>query len=250
MTEKKHAKFSASGASRWLNCAGSISLCETVPKSPSSKWADEGTRAHECLEAILKNHGKSPYTMSKALEKSYPKTMVAHALRAYEEIILDLPKGAELLCETKVSLEFIGPEMFGTVDAAIVDYLGRLTVVDFKYGAGFIVEVKDNPQLAYYALGIAHQYDYLFDEIELKIIQPRSFHKEGPVRSWVMDVESLHSWGERFKRGVDKASNPKAVRASGYWCKFCPAKNVCPEYTIRGTKDKDSGFSDLRKGEI
>ena len=65
-------------------------------------------------------------------------------------------------CETKVSLEFIEPGMFGTVDAAVAEIFGRLVVIDFKYGAGVAVEPKDNTQMIYYALGIAHEYDYNF----------------------------------------------------------------------------------------
>jgi hypothetical protein len=62
-TEKlKHAKLSASGSDRWLNCAGSVQLQEQFKKNyaeKTNKYAEEGTAAHElaekCLEEIKKN---------------------------------------------------------------------------------------------------------------------------------------------------------------------------------------------------
>ena len=40
-----HAKLSASGASRWINCPGSIVLEENF-EDTSSEYAKEGTLAH------------------------------------------------------------------------------------------------------------------------------------------------------------------------------------------------------------
>lgn len=221
-----------------------------VPEPATSKYAAEGTEAHACLEVILKNHAQKPYTISKVLERSHPKAMVNHALRAYEEIVRDLDSESELLCETRVDLGFVAPDMFGTVDAAIVNYLGNLKVYDFKYGAGFVVEAKDNPQLIYYALGLAYKYDFLFEEVTLSIIQPRGFHKAGPIREFTMSVHALRLWEERFRRGVEAAMKPRAKMVSGYWCKFCPAKNICPEYATRHTKNEESDFTELLNERI
>jgi len=57
--KKKHSKYSPSGAHRWVNCPASIKLCEGL-ESKSSKYAAEGTDAHEVCEYFLKNDYKDP----------------------------------------------------------------------------------------------------------------------------------------------------------------------------------------------
>ena len=47
-----HSTFSASAASRWLACPGSIVLSHGLPDS-SSKYSAAGTVAHGLLEAYL-----------------------------------------------------------------------------------------------------------------------------------------------------------------------------------------------------
>lgn len=223
---KAHAKFSASGSERWLNCPGSIALSEKAPPQKESSYAKEGTDAHTCLEIIMKN--SKPYTAAEMLKKKHPDDMVRHALKTFDQIKGIVPKGAELLCETKVSLEFVEPGMFGTVDSAIVELFGTLWVIDFKYGAGKLVSPEKNTQMIYYGLGIAFKYNFNFAKIRLAIVQPRIAHKDGFFRSWDMEVEDLMKWTTKFKEGVDACKDPFAPLKPGRWCFFCPAQSICP----------------------
>ena len=54
-----HSKLGASGAKRWLTCPGSVALSEGMPNK-SSKYAIEGTAAHQLAEECLLSGG-SPY---------------------------------------------------------------------------------------------------------------------------------------------------------------------------------------------
>lgn len=249
---KKHATFSASGASRWLKCPGSIQLSDMVPPEPESRFAAEGTVAHEVLETLLKNN--VPYTAARALKRKHGDVMVNHAFSAYNKIMELHAEAcdAELLCETKVDLTFVGPDMFGTVDAAVVDLYGVLTVIDFKYGAGIPVDPEHNPQLIYYALGLAHKYEYNFRFVRIVIIQPRAPHKRGPYREWFISIDELQKWEAVFRDGVARASGPNPKLASGDHCRFCPAKTLCPEYEpgsrryTRPADPKISGADDFQ----
>lgn len=251
-TEKAHAKFGASKSERWLNCPGSVNLEAKAPPSVSSKYADEGTRAHECLEAFLKNPNKILETKKKLL-KSYPPEMVDHADWAAQKIF-DLwqdPKNTKLLSETKVELDFIEPGEFGTVDAAIVEEFGDLIVVDFKYGAGVAVDPTENTQGIYYALGLCHKYHYNFDRVRIIIIQPRADHSAGPVREWVTTPDNLVLWAKRFKDGIALAKKPNApLRADSKWCQWCRAKVICPEISKKALAQAQIVFADTAPSAV
>ena len=47
-----HAKLSASGAKRWLNCPRSVALEALFPES-TSPYAEEGTKAHAAAEKAI-----------------------------------------------------------------------------------------------------------------------------------------------------------------------------------------------------
>lgn len=244
--EKKHAKYSASGSHRWLKCPASVALSEKAPPSPSSIYAEEGTTAHACLEMVLREFydDESSYVLIEGLEQDhremglFPSEMLDHVFygaRAINEYCLnhDAP---EIKIEHKVDLSFVYPDTFGTVDCALIEEFGTLTIIDFKYGAGVPVEPKDNSQLLFYALGLAHEYNYNFTEIRIVIIQPRAEHEDGYVREWTCSIEELLEWRDRFEKGVALCEDPLAPFNSGDHCRWCPAKSMCPEISSGAMK--------------
>lgn len=246
-TEKAHAKFSASGADRWLNCPGSIAMCDGVPEQPESAYAAEGTKAHECLEEIL---SKKPRTKAGYVKK-YGLEMYEYALDAAHWIINQATQtGGKVICETKInSSPFTTEGQFGTLDAAIIRDFDRLTVVDYKYGMGIAVDPEYdgdcNPQLAYYALGLSYEYFHNFSEIELVIIQPRAYHESGEtIRTAVFSMRHMLEWAEKFRAGVKAALDPLAPTKAGRWCKFCPAAFKCPELKDKAIKEAQVVFND------
>ncbi len=251
--EKDHAVFGASGSERWLNCPASIKLSENAPPQRESAYATEGTEAHACLEFLLKNRTKdNTLTMAiKAARGLYPLDMMAHCCEAANWILDQVTEHDEFLCETKVDASpFTRDGEFGTVDSAIVREFGRLTVIDFKYGAGIVRnpagdDGKGDSQLAYYALGISHMYDHNFTDVELVVIQPRAYSEDGEtIRSHVLTIEELLEWGKEFKRGVNRAQGPSPALQSGKWCRFCPAAPLCPELKDKALRDAQIAFSD------
>jgi hypothetical protein len=49
-----HSKIGASSMHRWASCPGSVRLSKDMPNT-SSKYAEEGTMAHELAEKLLTN---------------------------------------------------------------------------------------------------------------------------------------------------------------------------------------------------
>ena len=238
---KKHSKYSCSSIFRWKNCPGSIKLSESAPPQIESPYAREGTEAHSLLEKILKNYlnGKGAVV---DLKTHTDKEMIKHALAVAEEIV-KLADGDPLVCEQKVSLEFIHPEMFGTLDAAIISEFGRLTVIDLKYGQGISVEPEENDQLLGYALAVAHQYDYNFSEVALRIIQPRAYHPISTSREWVTDIARLKKFSWELARALGETKRTDPPLKSGDWCRWCPSATICPELSSKAMKQAGLDFA-------
>ena len=225
-----HARLSASSAERWLNCTGSPALNEGKV-SHTSVWAQEGTDAHKMGEEILRGASVIPTTPEG--------DEMLEAVSVYTTYCLKLMDEAdEYHIEKQITLNNLywdskPPEpLFGTADfVAKIDKV--LHVVDYKHGAGVVVEVANNAQLAYYALGaffaMTNGNPKSIDEVEITIIQPRAPHPLGPVRTWYIGVADLMLWGKKFKNTIDKIANGETLLNTGTWCRFCPSQGDCPE---------------------
>lgn len=214
-----------------------------APPPQESSYAIEGTDAHSCLETLMKNDASS--AVISMLRKKYPESMVLHAIAFYETVLELMPMRTSLLCETKVELDFVEEGMFGTVDAAIVDLFGVLWVIDYKYGAGRLVNPERNTQMIYYALGIAYKYRFNFESVRLAIAQPRIVHKDGFFRTWDMEIPELISWAGIFKKGVEACRKPNAPLKPGRWCFFCPAQSICPAVGEEKFNEAQADFDDF-----
>lgn len=244
MSTTLHAKFSASGSDRWLKCPGSIRLSEGVPESRSSGAALEGTKAHAVLEYMInrrEKRGRAAQDLktegvtfrgpeNQPVTEDVPRSMIVHAEMAldYLESRLKEFPGSELKAETRCALPVSEPGQFGTADAVITDHFGRLIVVDYKYGHRPVSPVS-NSQMIYYALAVAHQYDYNFKDVELVILQPRAQVDGEWIRPWVTSVEHLIEWQEKFESGIQLAKSELPPLKPGDHCGYCPAAFKCPE---------------------
>lgn len=236
---RKHSKFSASGAERWFNCPGSVALSEGMPDKPSS-WAEEGTKAHEVLEKIL--------TGVHVNRREAPREMIIHGTQAagFMRHLRNQHPGSELLVETRVVLDFIHPEMFGTYDGAVVDHYGTLHVFDYKYGAGHSVSPKENLQMIFYGIGLAHKYQWNFQNVRLWIIQPRVRGYDGPVY-WELNIPALKEWSYIFQTKVNHVERYPRELKEGSWCHWCKAKSVCPLKNEKKLDEAKTIFSNRKE---
>lgn len=233
-----HSKIGASSMKRWAACPGSVKLSEGI-ESRSSVFAEEGTKAHELAEKWLLN-GESALA-------GYPIDMVEHVstyIDAVAERVDDDPVVNRLLVEQRFHLRELHSDLFGTSDAIVWQpAIERLSVIDLKYGAGVPVEVEDNPQLQYYALGaLLANKQWKPREVEVVIVQPRCPHPDGPVRTQVLQVVDLLDFAADLVEAVkstELASEQHAITEPKTWerlwltlgdhCRFCPAAAICPK---------------------
>lgn len=235
--ERKHSKFSASGADRWFNCPGSVGLSEGIKDKPN-RWSEEGAKAHEVLEALLRvelsGNSSAVIEENRHLLAYGPEfgpfnfhEIMAHAKKTAKFILSLGNEGQKLLVETRISLSFIHPEAFGTFDGAAIEPFGVLDVVDFKYGANHAVAPKKNLQMIFYAMALAHQYNWNFETVKLWIDQPRSRGYDGPA-FWELSIGELKAWVPVFEEKVANVEFNPDTYVDGPWCYWCKAKTICP----------------------
>ena len=226
--KREHAMLSASGAHRWLNCPPSAIL-EDEAEDTAGAAAEEGTAAHALAEHKLRRALKlrstrptSPYEDDAMGD--YTDAYVTYVLEKYEDA-KKLSPDAEILIEQRLDFSHLVPDGFGTGDCVIVAD-GHLTVIDFKYGAGVLVDAWNNPQMQLYALGALAEFDMLYDitDVEMVIYQPRRDN----ISEWSQPVSELTSWGENtVKPTAELAAVGKGEMKAGDWCGFCKIKSTC-----------------------
>ncbi len=241
---KKHAKLSASSAKRWFECPGSPSLIEKAPPQASSSYAEEGTIAHGIAELAVTNDQMTDGELLNAAQREievaaadYDPLEMVNGAKLYRSVIMqDIELLAPCALETEVALDELAqvdPDLGGTPDAYIVSELGVVIVYDYKYGAGLAVEVVDNVQLMIYVVGVwlklTPEQRKVVHTVELKIIQPRKAHKEGPVRTIPYYANQIEAFMEELAKRAKATRAPKAKLKAGDHCKFCPAQVICPE---------------------
>lgn len=233
-----HARLSASGAKKWINCPGSIQLEENFEDKPS-QFAEEGTNAHALGEAKIrlatKEYNRTKYHNAiRNLEitedmEDYAESYKNYVIERYNSALQKTPD-AILMLEQRLDFSNYVPDGFGTGDAVIIAE-GKLEIIDLKYGKGVEVSAVDNPQLRLYALGAYEAFDMLygFDTVEMTIYQPRLDN----ISSESISVAELLEWGESIKKAAQLANDDSITECvAGKHCDtgFCKARPVCRAY--------------------
>jgi hypothetical protein len=223
-----------------MACPGSVALLRRVPRSGSSKYAEEGTAAHELGEECIRGK-KDPaellgesWTDAEGVQHEIDQEMV-DAVSTYVLHVRELiQQSVWYSIERQFFLDSLNPPapMYGTADFVCIAG-DILHVVDYKHGKGVAVEVPENKQLLYYALGayvsVPQEMLPRIQRVQIAIVQPRAFHKDGPVRTWKTDVMSLVDYATDLFGMADIALAPGAPLAIGDHCRWCDVKGVCPE---------------------
>jgi len=232
-----HAILGASSSKRWLACPASVKMGRNAPERRTSPHAAQGTAAHELGETCLETGKNAKDFKGKTIEADGMKFIVDEdmidAVQVYVDHVRGLAGDNEIEVEVRFDLSWLHAGMFGTNDACVAEEFGDLHILDYKHGAGVAVDVINNPQLLYYALGRA--YDAKrgewgdFENVHLHIVQPRCFHVDGPIRTWSVSMDFLKDFADILKRGAIATEAPDAPFAAGDHCRWCSAAGFCPE---------------------
>lgn len=246
-----HSKLGASSAYRWFACPGSVRLSQGIDSEESS-YAAEGTRAHEAAAHYLE---KGEFPKGTSLEMTEALMVYINSIYEDERSIYG-KSGIQSFTEHRLDLSSLHPTMFGTADRiGVYPSLKLLRVYDLKFGAGIPVEVADNTQLKYYALGALLEFgkDFGIVDVEVIIVQPRCSHPDGPVRRWRTTATELEEFATELVINAMRTEEPNAELVSGGHCRFCPAKSKCPELKNLAVRSAQAEFAPLlqepHKGE-
>jgi hypothetical protein len=186
--------------------------------------AKEGVRLHAlAAEAILRQH-EPPSREDWAQVWPYVRDVRdTHAAM-----------GGTLMVERSVT----HPDMKGTADAYLAGY-NRDVVWDYKSGRR-PVAAEDNWQLTCYAwlLGLGR-----LDRArttDLRIVQPNTYHAEGPVLSWQPTAAELQDRYKRIKQAMTEARDAPKLVATPNNCTHCAAVTSCP-----AARDATLGGADM-----
>lgn len=222
-----------------MSCYGSVALSEGVP-NVSTQFAAEGTAAHYIASECLLEGERPDFYLGTVIEvEGFAIPVDAEMVAAVEEYV-DYINGSEQAGDEGTmeqsltpALKKLHPSLGGTSD--YIRWRAKeklLEVIDYKHGAGVPVDVDDNKQLKYYALGaLLSNPAWKAETVKITIVQPRCDHEQGRIRSYTFpavdlvdfagDVVAAAKATEEF--GADLVPSKKA-------CRFCPANaaNKCP----------------------
>jgi hypothetical protein len=207
-------------------CAGFLSF-ENLPVQETNAMAEEGTAFGELVQHMLLNPDReSPKQASNGVY--FDDEMRFYARPAVNEVLGD--KESEVLCEQRIDWKTrSGIWIRGSYDRSFVRK-GRLYIDDDKYGWG-IVEVKDNWQLLGYAIGEVIRRGVAFDEIVLRVHQPRPHHEDGTTREWVLTYAELLMYKEKIEARMEMIAGGDKTLQTSSKCKYCAAAGeACPAF--------------------
>ena len=237
-SSRSHALLAASRASRWMNCPPSARLEEKMDESAPSKYAEEGTLAHEIAEVMLRGRFRllPADDCTKEVRRLKKNPLYSDEMKTYLDVYLDYvteqyrvaiqsTPDAVISLEERLDFSRWVEQGFGTGDAIVIAD-GVMEVIDLKYGKGVEVFAEKNPQLLLYGLGALEAFDMLFGikTVKLTIVQPR----QERIDSWSISAEDLYIWGdEEVKPKAALAYEGKGEMKCGHWCKWCRVKPLC-----------------------
>jgi len=230
----EHAFLAPSAAARWVRCAYAPTLEARYPEREPSADSLDGDAAHWVAAQAWRHGGTAPAVGS----------MAPNGLLVTDEMV----EGAQLLVShlhscpgahldsVRVEETVSSPNTHPTKNWGTPDYWfkagGLLVVLDYKFGHRYI-DAFENWQLLSYAAGLIVDDRQLV--VELVIVQPRSYYRDGPIRRWRVNASELRPYFARLREAASAATSdaPKAT-PTVEGCRNCRGRHVCSVLQAEG----------------
>lgn len=251
-----HAPIAPSSLDLTVKCPGSVQLQAAILPQPETEEEAEGIAAHYVALVYARGGGKflpvgtkfkaglKPREWTVDLDMVVGATYYANALggfhtdlrtedsvavkRVHPEHCYGTPDGWRFFPDARRAWAMCPPEMSPEVFAA--GQIKLLRVGDYKYGHRY-VEVFGNFQMTAYAAGVMERLNLEDLDpnlwIEMFIAQPRSYHRDGPVRYWRVQASMLRAFINQASNAAHEAlsDNPRTMTNDS--CIDCRARHAC-----------------------
>lgn len=242
-----HSIIPPSSADIWVNCPGWVIMAQLCPETVESEASRLGTAAHEVAAQYIDSYARGGVYNPKVGEITSNNVIIDDEMLDACELYADHVReimissgvfgGVHFGLEAKLTMSRINELSFGTSDFFLFDHKNlTLYIYDFKYGHD-PVEVFENWQLINYAAGVVEHLikhtPFIVETMneKLKIVfgiaQPRSYHRDGPIRKWETTLGNLWPYFERLKEAATLALSGLGQAISGPHCRYCQARHAC-----------------------
>lgn len=226
-----------SHAAEWVRCAAFVRMNRTPQAAVLDDAADhtvreEGTAMHWVAQALMHDAPDFPcFGVGAVAPNGVTITDELYDAAMFYCDVLD-SYGAQWNIEQQLAAPSIHPKCGGTPDAYCIgatQYHNVLVVADLK-GGYRPVDVFPNWQLIGYASAIVDANRGALDdadEIEFIIVQPRAYHRNGPVRKHRMRIGELAPYIESLRMAAAIAMGDHARAVAGPQCDNCAPRASC-----------------------
>lgn len=239
----EHSILPPSSAHIWRYCTGWVQNADQFPQ-PETEAQLNGSATHEVGALLIEQglRGGIGRTLQIGDQASNGAIVAAEMVECAElwastflrEHSSRVTKGGiKRGVETRVQCPGIHPESFGTVDSWLFDPDPNdpTLIIDDCKGGHVHVNAFENWQMINYANGIINELNPKQENISVwfRIIQPFSYHSDGPVRTWKTTLRALQSryWPE-LAAAAREAMGPDAKLTTGHHCRRCHLRANCP----------------------
>lgn len=241
----QHSLLPPSSAARRVQCNASLMMEALHPETEESDDAKEGTASHELAAMMVRSYARAGLEWPGNAVGRAASNGVIWSEESFEGALMYADHVREIMTRTgvfggpglcieqRVNIPRIHSESWGTPDLTLFDpSAGVLYVVDYKFGHR-VVDVVENWQLIEYAIGRLDEItggNGLQDQhirIVMTVVQPRAYHRKGPIRSWEVWGSDLRPYANTLEATEAAALGPNPTTRTGPECLDCSARHAC-----------------------
>ena len=236
-------------------CTGWVLMSQMYPETETNEEAEQGTASHEIGARLINNQatGNISNSASDFVGKTSENGIIFddemfEAAELYANDVGDVMRstgvfgGPNLGIEQRIEAKKIHDLSYGTTDSFLFDKkTGHLYIWDYKFGYE-IVEAFENWQSINYGAGIFELLNLdngIIDQhltVHIRIAQPRAFHRDGPIREWVVRGSDLRAHFNTLEMNAAIALGSNSQIRSGPHCRHCSARHVCKSALTMGMR--------------